>query len=293
MSTSSQVSLVQALEGMFKLRITAAVSLTCVVGYVLARGTIGPELILPTLGLILMSCAAASLNHWQECQLDEKMQRTSVRPIPSGLLSPDQVLMISFMLTMAASTILFLTHLQALWLCLLAMFWYNGIYTPLKRVSAYAVLPGAVIGCLPPLVGWSIGGGEILDFRILSVCMFIFFWQVPHFWLLALRFKKEYQTAGYPQVMEVLSDGQVSRVIFAWILTTVGSAMLIPLYRGFHFSETIVALAVAGLLVIVLEKPILNLGKKDVDLKRSFMVLNVYALSTVLVVSLDKILSFS
>ena len=282
-----------SLEGMLKLRITVAVVLTCLVGYVLAKGAINQEVLLPTLGLALMSFAAACLNHFQECQLDEKMERTSSRPIPAGLLTPRQVLLISFSLFLLASSILLATHVQAFWLCVMAMFWYNAIYTPLKKWSAYSVLPGAVIGCLPPLVGWHIGGGELLDFQILSVCLFIFFWQVPHFWLLALRFRGDYKSAGYPQVMEKLSDEQVSRVIFFWIFATVGSAMLIPLYRGFHFNGTILALALAGIVVLLLEKPLLEFGKKDVNLKRSFMVLNMYALSTVLMVSLDKILSFS
>lgn len=293
MAHPGQHSLPMALEGMLKLRITAAVSLTCLVGYVLAKGVIDQEVVMPTVGLALMSFAAACLNHYQECHLDEKMERTSSRPIPSGLLTPRQVLLISFSLFLIASGLLLTTHVQAFWLCIIAMFWYNGVYTPLKKWSAYSVLPGAVIGCLPPLVGWHVGGGELLDFEILSVCLFIFFWQVPHFWLLALRYRNDYKSAGYPQVMERLTDEQVSRIIFSWIFATVGSAMLIPLYRAFYFNETIIALALAGIIVLFLEKPLLEFGKRDVNLKRSFMFLNMYALSTVLMVSLDKILSFS
>ncbi len=285
--------MVRALSGMLKLRITAAVSLTCVVGYILACGSLGWDLLVPTIGLFLMACASSALNHWQESQLDEKMERTKSRPISSGLLTESQVLGLSFCLTFLACIILWLSHLPALWLCLFAMFWYNAIYTPIKRKSAFAVIPGALIGCLPPLVGWSVGGGEIADFRILSVCFFIFLWQVPHFWLLTLRYQKEYAVAGYPQVTEILRDDQISRVIFSWISATVGAALLIPLFRGINFSPTLAVLVLAGMLVLLLERHLLRFSEVDVDLKRSFMVLNVYALSIVLVVSLDELLYLS
>ena len=59
---------------------------------------------------------------------------------------------------------------------------YNGVYTPLKRVSAFAAIPGGVVGSLPPVIGWAAGGGSVTDARILAVAFFFFVWQVPHFW---------------------------------------------------------------------------------------------------------------
>ena len=68
-----------------------------------------------------------------------------------------------------------------------ALIWYNGIYTPLKRKTAFAVVPGSVIGAIPPMVGYVAAGGSALDPQILAFAFFMFMWQIPHFWLLIMK----------------------------------------------------------------------------------------------------------
>ena len=86
---------------------------------------------------------------------DRRMERTKDRPIPSGKLRPHTALLISIGLILSGSLILFYgTNLMAWGLGLFAMVWYNGVYTYLKRKSAFAAIPGALVGSIPPLVGW-------------------------------------------------------------------------------------------------------------------------------------------
>ncbi len=67
------------------------------------------------------------------------------------------------------------------------LLWYNLVYTPLKRITAFAVLPGALIGAMPPLIGWTAAGGNPLDMEIMAVAFLLFVGQMPHYWLLLLK----------------------------------------------------------------------------------------------------------
>ena len=91
-------------------------------------------------------------------------------------------------------------HPLAALLGLITVVWYNGIYTPLKRVTAFAAIPGGVVGAIPPVIGWVSGGGDPTDARIIVVAFFFFVWQVPHFWLLLMRIGGDYERAGLPSL---------------------------------------------------------------------------------------------
>jgi protoheme IX farnesyltransferase len=119
---------------------------------------------------------------------------------------------------------------MAMVLGLLAIFWYNGLYTYLKRKTAFAVLPGALIGMIPPLLGWVSGGGHLFDPRIWGIAFFFFIWQVPHFWLLSLEVAKDYESAGLPSITKIFSVSQIKRIVFIWFLSTGASCLLIPLF---------------------------------------------------------------
>ena len=104
---------------------------------------------------------------------------------------------------------------------------YNFIYTPLKKVTAFAVVPGSVIGAIPPMIGWSAAGGVLTDPTILIVASFFFIGQIPHFWLLLLLFGDQYKLAGLPSLNQVFSEIQIKRLTYTWTLTTVAAALLV------------------------------------------------------------------
>ena len=160
------------------------------------------------------------------------MERTKGRPIPSKKLSPSTALKISIGLLLSGSILLYVgAHGSALVLGLFAMFWYNGVYTPLKRKSPFAAIPGALIGAIPPLIGWVSGKGLFsLDPQILAISFFFFIWQVPHFWLLLLNSGRDYEKAGLPSLTKIFSSAQLRRITFMWIFATAAACMIIPLF---------------------------------------------------------------
>ncbi|MCB9250544.1 MAG: UbiA family prenyltransferase [Ignavibacteriales bacterium] len=84
-----------------------------------------------------------------------------------------------------------------------------------------------MVGALPPVIGWAAAGGNIFDSEILALAGFLFIWQIPHFWLLLLMYDKQYKDAGYPTLSNVLSNAQIVKITFAWIVILVLSSALL------------------------------------------------------------------
>jgi len=154
---------VRLLFELVKPRITVASATTTAVGYLMARGQFDLRLAPVLIGIFLQACGAAALNHVQESDVDARMQRTARRPIPSGRISRPGAALIALALLAAGSFVLWLVEPAAAWLGLAAAVVYNGVYTPLKRVTPFAVLPGSLIGALPPAAGWVAAGGYLAD----------------------------------------------------------------------------------------------------------------------------------
>ena len=111
----------------------------------------------------------------------------------------------------------------------LAVLWYNGVYTYLKRRTSLASVIGSVIGAIPHAIGWVCAGG-VLDGPILSLSFFLLMWQVPHFWLLAMRLDNDYERASFPTFVRAMGADSVSRVTFMWTAATAASALLLPIF---------------------------------------------------------------
>jgi protoheme IX farnesyltransferase len=200
-------------------------------GYLLAPQHRVAGMLTPVAAVFFLACGASALNQYQERDIDARMERTRGRPLPAGVISP--ALGLSFSLVMMLAGLVLLVPsggVQALVLGLLALFWYNGLYTGLKKVTAFAAVPGAAVGMVPPAIGWVSAGNELGDPRLLSVCFVFFLWQVPHFWLLLLRHGKEYEEAGLPSLTRVMTRPQLSRVTSVWIAAAAVSGLMLPLY---------------------------------------------------------------
>lgn len=239
-------SIFRACLELCKIKISAFSSLSAATGFLLCR-RITPEAIVMIAGVFLLACGSCGMNQCQERDLDALMPRTKNRPIPSGRLKPVNALVLSVILMSSGVAALAVAgSLPALLLGVLAVIWYNGIYTPFKRRSAFAAIPGALIGVIPPAIGWVTGGGGFLDPKLLVICFFFFMWQVPHFWLLMLDHGKEYERAGLPSLSSLLRKDQMSRIVFVWICASAVSSSLITasgLVQGAAISLLVVALA--------------------------------------------------
>lgn len=211
-----------------KARISLPVALSALTGYVLFTGTIGVQGWWLALGVFLMSCSSGALNHWQESNIDAKMPRTQNRPIPSGKISRSGAFVIAAAFAFSGTVILLMTNPpMATILSWATLFSYNLVYTPLKKFTAFAVIPGSLVGALPPVIGWAGAGGDLFTQDILLVSLFFFIGQIPHFWLLLLMFGDQYKLAGLPSLNQVFNEEQIKRITFTWVLTTLAAGLLV------------------------------------------------------------------
>ncbi len=271
-----------------KPRITVASATTTAVGYLMARGQFDLRLAPVLIGIFLQACGAAALNHVQESDVDARMQRTARRPIPSGRISRPGAALIALALLAAGSFVLWLVEPAAAWLGLAAAVVYNGVYTPLKRVTPFAVLPGSLIGALPPAAGWVAAGGYLADPTIHQVSFFFFLWQVPHFWLLLLFHRADYAEGGLPSLFDRFDSRQVVRLTFVWIAAVAVAALFAPLYAPARGLAAGLVIAIAGAVLVVRAAGLL----RAVDVrafKLRFMEINTFALLVMVTLVADRL----
>ncbi len=222
--TKSLIETLRNIVVLFKLPVLIPVSFTSFTAYFMFAPYPGPGLFLSTLGVFLLGATASALNQIQEKEIDYSMERTRNRPIPSGKMSLSFAWSILTVTLICGSFLLWAYgSLTAMLLGLFSILWYNGVYTYLKRVTAFAVVPGSLTGAIPPVIGWTAAGGHLLDKTSILLAFIFFIGQVPHFWLLILKYGKEYKKAGLPVLSDVFSRIQISRLSFSWVAVTLAS----------------------------------------------------------------------
>ena len=215
---------------LIKYKLSLTVSLSAMVGYFLFRADPEINMIFVFLGVFLMAGGSSALNQYQERKWDRLMARTVNRPLPAGSILPGDALTVSISCIAAGGGLLIVTGWIPLLLGLLNIFFYNALYTNLKRITVFAILPGGLVGAVPPVIGWTASGGGIFHPNILFLAVLVFLWQVPHFWLLLIRYGKEYEDAGFESITKYLDKRQVSRLIFFWIIISASFIGTYPLF---------------------------------------------------------------
>lgn len=173
------------------------------------------------LGGFLAAGGANTVNQYFDRDIDLVMLRTAERPIPSGRMTPNRVLIFGLLLSGLSFFQLWLTvNLLTASLALLGIVLYLGLYTlMLKRYSTQNIVVGGIAGCLPPVVGWTAVANEI---SLLPIFMFliVFYWTPPHFWALALKPQKQidYATANVPMLPVVAGVSETQRQIVLYTL---------------------------------------------------------------------------
>lgn len=273
-----------------KLKISAASTFTGAMGYIASRRGVDLPLISALVGTLLLAMAASALNEIQERHLDAQMARTRHRPLPSGAISPTTATIVVVVLGLTGFLLLWHFHgwLPAA-LGLLAMAWYNGFYTPLKRHSAFAVVPGSVIGALPPAIGWTAAGGSLGDPALAALCFVFFVWQVPHFWLLSLLHAEGYEQAGFPTLRRHFEVPQILRLTFTWTCGTVAATALLPLFRATTGTVALLLLGGAALWLVIRFTALLRPESDAKVIRQAFLRINLYALALMAAVILDAL----
>ncbi len=277
----------QLLFELTKMKLSLMITFSGGTGFLLAyQGIfypIGPTL----LGIFLLASGASALNQVQERKEDLLMERTKNRPVPSGRLSPKVAFHVSSFFLISGFSVLYgFASQEAFGLGLLAVLIYNGIYTPLKKKTLFAILPGALVGALPPAIGW-FGAGGSMDPQIVALCSFFFLWQIPHSWVLLIEYQKDYQKAGFPSLVSSGGRNQVKKISWVWMIATTVCSLFIPLFgaRGSWFN--LGGLLLLSSLLTLKTSNLLLFQSHTRSLHFAYRAVNLYGLSVMIILNLD------
>ena len=275
-----------------KLKIMLPVSLTGFTGYFIFNPHLSGKILLISLGILLMSVAASVLNQLQEAGTDRMMDRTRNRPIPSQKISVPQAMLFFFFNLSAGIIIIFLWgNLHAVLVGIFTIFWYNVVYTYSKRITAFAVVPGALTGALPPLIGWVAAGGGFWDKPIVFIEFLLFSGQIPHFWLLILRYGEEYKRAGLPCLTDIFTHTQIKRLTFIWVVTSVTAAIFLCYFEIVNTNLVIGILILASAFLIGEFSRLLRVKGESFNYRKYSIILDLYYLLVLILLILDKIIA--
>lgn len=188
-----------------KLRLASLVVFSAVIGYYIACGRYGIEvdwirLTALTLGGFLVTASSNGFNQVIERESDKLMIRTQKRPLPAGRMSVTEGMILASVMGLAGITLLFVFNnaLSGI-LGTLALVLYTVVYTPLKKVTPFAVFVGAFPGAVPAMLGWvaATSGFGHIGTQALLLFAIQFMWQFPHFWAIAWVQHEDYQRGGF------------------------------------------------------------------------------------------------
>nr|WP_202429731.1 heme o synthase [Streptomyces sp. SID4945] len=209
----------------------------------------------PDLWLVFVTCfggylsagGANALNMWYDRDIDALMDRTSQRPLVTGLISPREGLVFGLGLAVVSTVWfgLFVNWLSAA-LSLGAILLYVVGYTMiLKRRTAQNIVWGGVAGCMPVLIGWSAVTNSV-SWAAVILFLVIFFWTPPHYWPLSMRVKDDYARVNVPMLPVIAGNKVVARqiVLYSWVMVAVSLLLTVLGYTGWFY--TVVALLSGG-----------------------------------------------
>jgi protoheme IX farnesyltransferase len=237
-----------------KPRILTMVLVMSAAGFFLGAQSLQPldTFIIMLLGTGLSSGGAAVLNNYIERECDEKMHRTKTRPIPKGIITPGEAL--EFGITLVLMGVILLAwqvNLLTGFLSLLTVFLYVLVYTPLKRVTWWNTVIGAIPGAIPPMGGWTAATGE-LDLGAWILFLILFVWQHPHFYAIAWMYKDDYKRGGFKMLPVVDPDGlSTFRQVIAFSVVLLPVSLL-PTFCGMAGQFYAWGVSIAGLVMLAI-----------------------------------------
>ncbi len=230
-----QTSTFRVIFTLTRFPVSLAVAFTAFTALVLSPVKLSFAALIPVAGIFMLASGASAFNQYQEWPYDEQMGRTRKRPLPSRRISTAEALRIAMIFIIGGMLILLYYAPPVCFILGFAnLIWYNGIYTYLKRKTAFAVVPGALTGAIPIFMGWTAGGGPLLAPEAIFLAFFLFIWQMPHFWLLTLKYGHEYRQAGFPVMTDFFNEFQIKTVVMGWMIASSGAAIMLVYFNILH-----------------------------------------------------------
>ena len=238
-----------------KARLNTLVVATTAGGYYMAAtGDINVAwLAITCAGTALVASGAAALNQVAERGTDRLMERTRWRPLPDGRMTTGEGRAIGAVLAATGVLMLWLgANLTAAAVALATLVVYVAIYTPLKRMTSFATVIGAIPGALPPLIGWTAAGASLRDPAAWALFFIMFLWQLPHFLAIAWICRLDYARAGLPMLPVIdPHGGMTGRQAALWAATIIPASVL-PFLLGMTTQAYAVGAVVLGALQLML-----------------------------------------
>lgn len=262
---------------LIKYKVSIAVTFTAITGYIVYTGSFDIQVLYLFISVFILAGGSSALNECQENKFDAVMARTKNRPIPTGKISIKHAWIVSTLFVVVGLLLLYFifNEVTAL-LGFVNLIWYNIIYTNLKRVTSFAVVPGSLVGAIPAFMGWTAAGGSVFETTIVFIAFFMFIWQIPHFWLLMLKYGKEYEEAGFKTINQAVNPKNLKMIIYSWVLATSFSSIIIPLFLT-NISLTFFLMIFALNLSFIAIFTKLSFGNvAELNFRKSFISINLY-----------------
>lgn len=281
---------ITAYRTLCRLPISFFAACSALTGYLLTSDRDLSTALLLTSGVFLLASGASALNQRQERRIDALMQRTRQRPLPRGTIAPKNALALALALMALGLVPLAMLGPGVAALGAFSVLWYNGLYTPLKQRTAFAAVPGALVGAVPPAMGWLAGRGEMTDPKLFALTMFFFLWQIPHFWLLLLGEHDEYAKAGLPSLTRVLPRERLTRIVILWTASSAAASLLLPFYGIAASPFVLVALVVLALWTTASSLTLLRTDARAGSARSAFRSINIFLAVNMVLIALDPFL---
>jgi protoheme IX farnesyltransferase len=283
------LNILKSFFALSKFVVSISVTITAVTGYILASGKFDYKLILTAAGVYLLASGASALNQVQEYRTDAMMERTRIRPIPQGKISRNSAIIISVLLIMAGSAILIgFTPLICFLLGLFNVLWYNLLYTSLKFRSAFAIIPGALSGVIPVFIGWAATEAPLFDPQVVILGFFLYIWQIPHFWLLIVKYGKQYESAGLSSLTALFSEDKIKNLIFIWLISSVVVALFLPFFNIIGHPVLVVIFSLMNIWLMIYFSFSILIRKIPFSFRPAFIQINIFQVLVMLLLITDK-----
>lgn len=198
-------------------------------------------------GGYLMAGGANAVNMYMDSDIDDRMARTRLRPIPSGRMHPRQVLAFGVLLSTAATWLFaYAANMLTAALALAGFYFYVFVYTRwLKRSTPQNIVIGGAAGAFPPLVGWAAVTNRV-DLLAIYLFLIVFYWTPPHFWALALLKQRDYDRAHVPMAPLVWGEVETKRQMLWYTMVLLPLTLLPVAFGGLGVVYLVSAVVLGG-----------------------------------------------
>ncbi len=219
---------------LIKFRLSSTVVFSSVIAYAIASHEtfLWSSAFMIFLGGFLITAGANAFNQILEKDYDKLMRRTQARPLAANRMNMPEAILAGGLSGIGGILILWICfNTTGAFLGAISLLLYAFVYTPLKRISPFAVLVGAIPGAMPPLIGWVCVTGTI-SYEAILLFSIQFLWQFPHFWAIAWIANDDYRNAGFKLLPSTGGQDKYTALLNIFYILILTGVSMIPLFMG-------------------------------------------------------------